>query len=117
SVPEKFRNRLLYKHNPQVTLMRTTPEENREIARWIAKKLNRSTSPLRLLIPEKGVSMLDAEGQPFYDPIADEALFSELQKQLSLENGRQLIRLPYHINSTPFAEALVRNYLELAGHQ
>jgi uncharacterized protein (UPF0261 family) len=117
SLPERFRGRLLYKHNPQVTLMRTTIEENREIARWMANKLNRSTSPLRILIPEKGVSMLDAEGQPFYDPVADEALFSELQKQLQVGDGREIIRLPNHINDKAFADSLVENYLELAGQR
>ena len=79
TVPERFRGRLLHVHNAQVTLMRTTPEENRRCARWIAGKLNRATSPFRILIPEHGVSALDAPGQPFHDPEADAALFDELE--------------------------------------
>ena len=68
-----YSRRNLHRHNPQVTLMRTTAEENRQIGRWIAQKLNRCNGPVRFLIPEKGVSMLDAPGQPFHDPIADAA--------------------------------------------
>ena len=79
TVSTQFRDRRLHVHNSQVTLMRTTADENRRCGRWIAEKLNRSTAPLQLLIPEHGVSMLDAPGQPFFDPDADEALFGELE--------------------------------------
>ena len=79
TVPPQFRERKLHVHNSQVTLMRTTAEENRQFARWMAAKINRSTAPFMLLIPEKGVSLLDAPGQPFYDPEADRALFEELE--------------------------------------
>ena len=79
TVPAEFRHRKLHIHNSQVTLMRTTPAENRRIARWIAGKVNRSWAPLSILIPEAGVSALDAPGQPFYDPEADAALFEELE--------------------------------------
>lgn len=113
SVPEKFRGRRLHVHNAQVTLMRTTPEENRQIARWIAGKLNQSTAPVTILIPEKGVSMLDAPGQPFYDPEADAALFSELEEQINEAEHRQIIRLPYHINDPEFSRALVEHFESL----
>jgi len=113
SVPERFRSRKLHSHNAQVTLMRTTPEENRQIARWITTKLNRSVAPLRLLIPEKGVSALDAIGQPFYDPEADAALFDELQATLQQTADRRLIRLPYHINDPAFAHAVVEHFAAL----
>jgi len=93
--------------------MRTMPEENREIARWIVGKLNRATSPVTLLIPEGGVSMLDAPGQPFHDPEADAALFDELETQLQQDNLRRIVRLPHHINDTAFAEALVAEFLDL----
>ena len=85
TVPESFRGRLLHVHNAQVTLMRTTPEENRGFARWIAAKLNRSEAPLTLLIPEKGVSALDAPGQAFHDPEADEALFGEIERSMQCD--------------------------------
>jgi uncharacterized protein (UPF0261 family) len=114
SVPERFRGRNLHAHNAQVTLMRTTPEENRQIARWITAKLNRSVAPLRLLIPERGVSALDAVGQPFYDPEADAALFDELQSTLQVTADRRLVRLPYHINDPAFAQALVEHFSELS---
>jgi uncharacterized protein (UPF0261 family) len=114
TVPAAFRERKLYVHNPQVTLMRTTPEENRQFARWIAGKINRSRSPLILLIPERGVSALDAPGQPFHDPNADAALFDELKRAVQQTPTRQIRRLPCHINDPEFARALVEAYLEVA---
>ncbi|MFP3344931.1 Tm-1-like ATP-binding domain-containing protein, partial [Halomonas sp. SIMBA_159] len=72
TVPAEFQHRNLYKHNPQVTLMRTTREECREMGLWIGRKLSRARGPVHFLIPEGGVSMLDAPGQPFHDPEADE---------------------------------------------
>lgn len=117
TVPSSFRNRNLHVHNAQVTLMRTSVEENREAARWIASKLNRSTAPLVVLIPEKGVSMLDSPGQPFYDPVADAALFDELRRLVNQTPERQIVSIPYHINDREFSDALVRQYLKLAGHE
>ena len=114
TVPEPLRSRKLHVHNPQVTLMRTTPEENRAFARWIADKLNRSTAPLILLIPEGGVSLIDAPGQPFHDPEADRALFEELESRVRQTEERQLRRLPWNINDPHFSAALVDAYLELA---
>jgi uncharacterized protein (UPF0261 family) len=114
TVPEAFRNRRLHVHNAQVTLMRTTPEENRSFARWIASKLNRSEAPVVLLIPEKGVSAIDAPGQPFHDHEADLALFEELEKTVDQTAKRRIVRLPYHINDPEFARALVEAFLDLA---
>jgi uncharacterized protein (UPF0261 family) len=114
TVPSQFKGRKLHVHNAQVTLMRTTSEENRLFARWMASKLNRSVSPLILLVPEKGVSLLDAPSQPFYDPEADQALFSELEKSIQQTAQRQIRRLPYHINDEAFASALVSAYGEVA---
>jgi uncharacterized protein (UPF0261 family) len=113
TVPEQFRCRRLHVHNAQVTLMRTTPEENRQFAAWIAAKLNRSTAPLTLLIPEGGVSALDAPGQPFHDPEADAALFESLEQHVRQTDTRRIVRLPHHINDPDFAEALVRAFEEL----
>jgi uncharacterized protein (UPF0261 family) len=116
TVPQQFRGRLLHVHNAHVTLMRTTPEENRAFARWIADKLNQSTAPLVVMIPERGVSMLDAEGKPFFDPQADAALFTELESRLKQTAERRIVRLPYHINDTEFSRALVDQYVAFADH-
>jgi len=110
TVPEAFRGRKLHVHNSQVTLMRTTLEENRRFARWIADKINRSTVPVTILIPEGGVSMIDAPGQPFHDPDADAALFEELQKSLEQTPDRVVKRLPHHINDPVFAAELVKAF-------
>ena len=114
SVPEKYRHRLLHVHNAHVTLMRTNEDENRLAARWIAAKLNRSRSPVTVLIPERGVSMLDAAGQPFYDPDTDAVLFDELERAVHQEASRQVIRLPMHINDLEFSKALVDHFRQLA---
>jgi uncharacterized protein (UPF0261 family) len=112
-VPERFQNRQLQIHNANVTLMRTTVEENRQIANWIAGKLNRATSAVTLLIPEKGVSAIDADGQPFCDPAADAALFEELESRLEQSASRQIKRLPLHINDAEFSNALVSEFQRL----
>ncbi|MGH8689039.1 MAG: Tm-1-like ATP-binding domain-containing protein [Burkholderiales bacterium] len=114
TVPARFRSRTLYKHNPQVTLLRTTPEECRQIGGWIGRKLNACAGPVRFLIPEKGVSAIDAPGQPFYDPAADSALFDALERTVQQSAERRLIRLPLHINDPEFADALVENFLGIA---
>jgi uncharacterized protein (UPF0261 family) len=113
TVPPQFKNRRLYKHNAQVTLMRTTVEENILIARWIAEKLNTAQSPWALLLPLGGVSMLDAPGQPFWDPAADKALFEELERCLQVDESRKVQRLPLHINDPLFAEELCNTFLAL----
>lgn len=113
TVPAAFRQRKLHVHNAQVTLMRTTPDENRRIARWIAARLNRADAPFTLLIPEGGVSALDAPGQPFFDPKADAALFEELEAAIEPLPGRSIRRRPWNINDPAFAQALVAAYLEL----
>lgn len=115
TVPERYADRLLYVHNPQVTLMRTTAEENRRMGAWIAEKLNRCEGPVRLLLPEHGVSALDAEGQPFHDPEADAALFDALESALHQTEGRRLARLPLHVNDPEFADALVASFTEVLG--
>jgi uncharacterized protein (UPF0261 family)/ABC-type branched-subunit amino acid transport system ATPase component len=114
TVPARFRNRNLYKHNQNVTLMRTTPEENRAIGEWIAAKLNRMEGPVRFLIPEGGVSGIDAPGKAFSDPAADKALFDAIESKFRSGSDRKLIRLPHHINDPEFAQALVAQFNELA---
>jgi uncharacterized protein (UPF0261 family) len=117
TVPQRFRGRNLYVHNPQVTLMRTTPAENAAIGAWIAERLNHCDGPIRLLIPERGVSAIDAPDKPFYDPEADAALFNALEKTLKPTATRRLIRLPLHINDPAFAEALVTNFHQVVPRQ
>ena len=113
TVPARYRDRTLYPHNPQVTLMRTTLEENRRMGRWIGAKLNRMEGPVRFLLPEGGVSALDAPGQPFWDPEADAALFGAITEAVQVTANRQIIRLPHHINSPAFASALVQHFRAL----
>ena len=115
TVPEQFADRRFVVHNPQVTLMRTTAEENRQIARWIAEKVNRSTAPFEILIPELGVSMLDAEGQAFYDPDANRALFETLELEVQQTDARRITRHNCHINDSAFAEALMDAFERVSG--
>ena len=104
TVPPQFDGRNLYVHNPSVTLMRTTPEETAELGRRIARKLSAATGPTALFLPLRGVSMIDAEGQPFHDPEADEALFAALREGLG---GRvELIEMDNNVNDPVFAEAM-----------
>jgi uncharacterized protein (UPF0261 family) len=114
TVPEKYRHRNLYRHNPQVTLMRTTAEENRIMGEWIGERLNRCEGPVRFLIPEKGVSAVDAPGKPFHDPEADTALFEALERTVRQTESRRLIRLPLHVNDPEFSAALVQHFRETA---
>ncbi len=82
SVPTRFANRRFYRHNPQVTLMRTTPAENEQLGKILAEKLNRSTGPLTVLLPLRGGSVISAPGGPFHDPEADAALYASLKREL-----------------------------------
>ncbi|AMJ59714.1 ABC transporter permease [Bosea sp. PAMC 26642] len=113
TVPERYRGRNFYPHNPQITLMRTTVEENARMGRWIGERLNTMEGPVRFLLPERGVSALDAPGQPFHDPAADAALFQALEQTVRQTATRQLIRCPHHINDPAFAAALVREFKAL----
>ncbi len=114
TVPAQYRGRNLYRHNPQVTLMRTNAAENRAMGEWIAERLNRCAGEVRFLIPERGVSAIDAPGQPFHDPEADAALFDALAAGLKQTAKRRLIRLPLHINDPEFSAALVENFRQIA---
>ena len=110
TVPAAHADRNLYVHNASVTLMRTTPDENTRIGRWIGAKLNRCDGPVRFLLPEGGVSALDAPGQPFHDPDADAALFTALEDTVRQTTDRRLVRLPHHINDPAFAAAVVAEF-------
>ena len=113
TVPERFRLRKLYKHNPNVTLMRTTASECRSIGTWIAERLNACEGPVHFLIPEQGVSALDAPDQAFYDPEADDALFQSLERTMRQTTARRLTRLPCHINDPQFSAALAEAFREI----
>lgn len=115
TVPERFAGRKFYPHNPQVTLMRTTPQENDAMGRWIAGKLNQCEGPVRFLIPEGGVSLLDAPGADFWDPEADRALFSAIEETFIPAANRRLVHVPHNINDPEFSRALVDNFLEVIG--
>ena len=104
TVPPEFRSRNLYKHNPTVTLMRTTPEECAELGRRIGRKLNAARGPVTLFLPLRGVSLIDTEGQVFYDPEADKALFDALRE--TLDPGVDVRELDTHVNDPDFARAM-----------
>jgi uncharacterized protein (UPF0261 family) len=116
SVPAQYKDRRLYVHNPQVTLMRTTPAENDALGRWIGERLNRMEAPVRFFLPEGGVSALDAPGQPFHDPQADAALFRALEETVRRTASRQLVRIHHHINDPEFSSAVVAAFRALNGH-
>lgn len=111
TVPAQFKERTLYKHNPNVTLMRTTPEECAELGRIIANKLNQAQGPTTLFIPLKGVSAIDQEGQPFYLPEADKALFNSLRENIRPQV--ELIELDLHINDPEFSAAIANHLLKM----
>jgi uncharacterized protein (UPF0261 family) len=111
TVPPRFKERTLYKHNANVTLMRTTPQECAELGRIIASKLNRATGPTVLFIPLQGVSAIDKEGQPFYLPEADAALFESLRR--NVRPPAEVVELDMHINDAEFATAMAERLLEM----
>lgn len=110
TIPAQHKGRRFYHHNPQVTLMRTTPVECHAIGGWIAERLNLCQGPVHLMIPEGGISALDTPGGPFHDPEADQALFQALQTTLRQTASRQIHRLPQHINHPDFAAACVATF-------
>jgi uncharacterized protein (UPF0261 family)/ABC-type branched-subunit amino acid transport system ATPase component len=115
TVPGHYENRQFYQHNPQVTLMRTTPEENARMGSWIGERLNRMEGPVRFFLPTGGVSALDIAGGPFFNPEADAALFNALERTVRQTTTRQLIRVPHHINDRKFADAVVQAFRSLHG--
>jgi uncharacterized protein (UPF0261 family)/ABC-type branched-subunit amino acid transport system ATPase component len=115
SVPARYQDRLLYRHNPQVTLMRTTAEENERIGSWIGERLNLMDGPVRFFLPEGGVSALDVPGAAFHDPVADAALFAALARTVRQTAMRQLVRVPFHINDPQFSAAVVQAFCTMHG--
>jgi uncharacterized protein (UPF0261 family) len=112
SVPPQFKDRLLYVHNPTVTLMRTTADENAELGRRIARKLNAAGSPTVLYVPLGGVSAIDVDGMPFHDPEADAALFDALRAELDRDRV-EVHELEADVNDEAFATAMADRLHEL----
>jgi len=106
TVPARFAGRNLLVHNPQITLMRTTPGENAAIGRFIAERLNLCHGPVSLFLPLGGVSAVDVPGMPFHDPQADAALFRAIRETLKATADRRLTELPHPINDPAFADAM-----------
>lgn len=112
TVPAKFAGRKFYPHNPTVTLMRTTVEENRRLGEILAEKLNAAKGPVKLFLPLRGLSAIDREGQPFDDPAARAALYAAIERRLDRKKI-DLVKLDLHINDPAFAEAMAKGFLEL----
>jgi uncharacterized protein (UPF0261 family) len=117
TVPEKFRQtkRLFYEWNPSVTLMRTNVDENRQMGEIFAKKANAATGPVAFLIPLRGVSMLDGDGQPFCDREADRAMFDAIKA--NAKPGIPIVEVDLNINDPAFAAKAVEMMLELIQHK
>jgi uncharacterized protein (UPF0261 family) len=110
TVPEKFKDRKFYQHNPTVTLMRTTVEENRKLGEEIGRKAAAATGPTCIMIPLKGVSAIDQTGKAFDDPVAREALYDGIR---AMHGSVELVELDNHINDATFAEVAAQKLLHL----
>ena len=115
TVPARYQGRQFHRHNPQVTLMRTTPDENERMGRWIGERLNQMDAPVRFLLPEGGVSAIDKAGGPFYDQAADAALFRALEQTVRQTSTRQLVRVPANINDPAFVTAVLDAFRAVQG--
>ncbi|XP_027074065.2 toMV susceptible protein tm-1(GCR26) isoform X1 [Coffea arabica] len=113
TIPSQFHHRKIHEHNQQVSLMRTTVDENKKFAEFIAEKLNKSNSKLCICLPEKGISALDAPGKAFYDPEVTGTLIKEVQKLIQTNEDRQVKVFPHHINDIEFANALADLFIEI----
>jgi uncharacterized protein (UPF0261 family)/ABC-type branched-subunit amino acid transport system ATPase component len=114
TVPARCQGRKLVVHNPNVTLMRTTPDENRAAGEWIGERLNLMEGPVRFLLPEGGVSTLDRPGAPFHDPEADAALFESIEKTVRQTSRRVVERVRANINDTAFVDAVISAFGAIA---
>jgi uncharacterized protein (UPF0261 family) len=114
TVTARYTGRLRHQHNPQVTLVRTTPQENAQIGRWIGEKMNACTGEIRFVIPGGGVSALDAPGQPFWDPLALDAFVQALESTMQPTKKRQLIKTDYHINDPRFSQIITEQFQHIA---
>jgi uncharacterized protein (UPF0261 family) len=113
TVPEKYKGRDLYEWNPNVTLLRTNVEENRKMGEMLAAAANASTGPVAVILPLKGVSMLDSQGEKFWDPAADAACYNAIRD--NLRPGIQVIESNHNINDPEFADLCANTLLKLLG--
>jgi len=111
TIPARFAGRRFYNHNPNVTLMRTTPEENAELGRVLAGKINLSTGPVALYIPTRAISVISAPGGPFHWPEADQALFEALRDHL--RRDIPIHELDLAINDAEFADAMADGLVQM----
>jgi uncharacterized protein (UPF0261 family) len=109
TVPQKFRTRVFYQHNPTVTLMRTTEGENALLGQIIAEKANAAHGPVTIILPLRGISAIDAAGQPFWNPAADSALFEAIRRHARVK----VIEMDAHINDPEFAERCTTELLAM----
>ena len=114
NVPDQFKDRQFYQHNPNVTLMRTTIDENAELGQIMARKLRAAKGPATVLIPKQGISAIDKAEQPFYSPEAETAWIDNLKSGLS-GSDVETLELDNHINDEAFAEKLAQTLLDLIG--
>ncbi|HET6879693.1 MAG TPA: Tm-1-like ATP-binding domain-containing protein, partial [Pirellulales bacterium] len=110
SVPAQFSGRTFYRHNANVTLMRTTPGENAAIGTDIGGKLAAAAGPVVVFLPQRGVSALDRDGQPFNDPQARQALFDAIRRSAE---SVEIVDVDRHINDPEFAAAAAKKLLEM----
>ncbi|MDT8306544.1 MAG: Tm-1-like ATP-binding domain-containing protein [Anaerolineae bacterium] len=113
TVPERYQNRNLYRWNPNVTLLRTNAAENTQIGEMIAAAANLATAPVAILLPLRGVSMLDSEGQPFWDPAADRACFKAIKSNAA--DHVQIIEIDANVNDPAFSRTVAKTLLEMLG--
>ena len=106
TIPARHRERRFHVHNADVTLMRSSGAELQAAGQQLAARLNQSRGPVSLMLPEGGLSMIDAPGQPFHDPAADRMLFDTLVREFEVSPTHRLIRLPHHINAPEFSAAI-----------
>lgn len=113
SVPERYKQRKLYKHNSAVTLMRTNPEESSKVGKWIADKLNKCPGEICFILPLGGLSALDHPGQDFYEPAANQALFQSIVDNYKVSTKHKLIQSEHHINSPEFVKLIIQNFYDI----
>ena len=111
TVPDKYKDRTLYEWNPNVTLLRTNVEENRVMGQLIAAAANAATAPVAIVLPLKGVSMLDSPGGQFWDPTADQACFDAIKQ--NLRSGIPVYELDHNINDHEFSDKVANTLLEM----
>ncbi|MFC2014572.1 Tm-1-like ATP-binding domain-containing protein [Chloroflexota bacterium] len=111
TLPERYRDRTICYHNAQATLPRMNAEELSQVAETMSRKLNHAAGAVKFLIPLKGFSSLDCEGNIFYDPVSDRAFIDSLKT--SLREAIEVKEIDAHINDDEFSEAVVKNFMEI----